>query len=289
MKSDLPVVWITGAAGLIGHYLVETSYSCCPERAVLPLTRHNLDLTDFSRVRATFWKHPPTLVVHCAALSRSPDCQANPELAEKLNVEVTRVLADLAADIPFIFLSTDLVFDGAKGNYREDDAVNPLSVYAETKVKAEQVVLSNPRHLVIRTSLNCGRSFAGNRGFNEQWRAAWREGQMLSLFTDEFRSPIPAEVTARTIWSLAAGTAGGLSGLFHVAGSDRLSRYEMGELLADRCQELNPRFKRASLNDYAGAPRPPDTSFDCRKVQAILPFPLPGLREWVKTHPNSDY
>jgi len=287
--ENLPLVWITGAAGLIGHALVETAYSSAPQFGVLPLTRGNLDLTDHALVKSVFHRHTPSLVLHCAALSRSPDCQANPALARKLNIETTQVLADLASEIPLIFLSTDLVFDGKKGNYRETDAINPLSVYAETKVEAEQTVLNHPRHLVVRTSLNCGRSFTGDRGFNEQWRAAWLKGQRLNLFTDEFRSPIPAVITARVLWALAARALEGLSGMFHVAGAERLSRYEMGALLASRCQELQPQFEPASIRDYAGPPRPADTSFNCEKVQALLSFRLPGLRQWLKENPEGYY
>ena len=189
-------------------------------------------------MRAEFRLQNPQLIIHCAALSKSPECEANPALARKLNVEVTALLAELAADIPLVFLSTDLVFDGRTGNYDETAPVNPLSVYAETKAAAEQVVLANPKHTVIRTSLNGGTSPTGDRGFNEQMRRAWQAGQTLRLFTDEFRSPIPAEVTARAIWELAAQNK---PGLYHVAGSERLSRWQIGQLLAARWPELKPR------------------------------------------------
>ena len=161
---------------------------------MVALTRDCLDMTDASAVRATFRLQAPQLVIHCAALSRSPECQANPALAHTLNVEVTALLAELAANIPLVFLSSDLVFDGRTGNYDETAPVNPLSVYAETKVSAEQIILANPKHTVIRLSLNGGTSPAGDRGFNEQMRRAWQAGQTLRLFTDEFRSPIPARL-----------------------------------------------------------------------------------------------
>ena len=126
-------VWVTGAGGLIGHQLVQTAPASAPGRQAVPILRAEVDLTDHAAVATRFRAEAPTAVVHCAALSRSPACQADPALARQLNVEVTRQLAELAADIPFIFLSTDLVFDGRKGGYVEDDAVGPLSVYAETK------------------------------------------------------------------------------------------------------------------------------------------------------------
>lgn len=246
---------------------------------MIGLTRPQLDLADEAAVRDAFERYRPSLIFHCAALSRSPACEADPALARKLNVEVPARLAASASDISFVFFSTDLVFDGRKGNYDELAVVNPLSVYAKTKVEAERVVLSNPKHTVIRTSLNCGVSPTGDRGFDEQLCQAWRAGKLLRLFADEFRCPIPAEVTARAVWELALQEA---AGLFHLAGSERLSRWQIGQLIAARCPELNPKLEPASTSEYPGPPRPADTSLNCAKIQKLLSFQLPGLGEWVR-------
>src|SRR5207237_8218351 len=134
----------------------------------------------------------------------------------------------------------------------------------ETKIVAEQAVLSNPRHTVIRTSLNGGVSPTGDRGFNEEMRRAWQSDKKLRLFVDEFRSPIPAEVTTRAVWELLAG---GRSGSYHLGGSEKLSRWQIGELIARRWPQLNPKIEQASLKEYTGAPRAPDTSLDCSQIQ----------------------
>ena len=273
-------IWITGAGGLIGNYLVQTARDSALQAAIRGLTRDQLDLLDFAAVRRQFQLDPPDLIIHCAALSKSPDCQKNPALARRLNVEVTQTLCELCQNIPFLFFSTDLVFDGRAGNYDESAAVNPLSVYAETKVAAEKIVLANPRHAVIRTSLNGGTSLSRDRGFNEQLRQAFRAGEKLSLFIDEFRAPIAARVTAMATWELLALNK---PGLYHVAGAERLSRWQIGQLLAERWPELNPKIEPASLKEYRGAPRAPDTSLNCAKAQALLSFPLPGLTEWLRT------
>jgi dTDP-4-dehydrorhamnose reductase len=277
----LKTVWITGAGGLIGSYLVRCAPQFAPDATVAALTRARLDLTDASAVRAAFLLQKPQIIIHCAALTKSPECEANPALAWKLNVEVTALLAELAACIPLFFLSTDLVFDGRRGNYDETAPVNPLGVYAETKVAAERIILANRRHTVIRMSLNGGTSPTGDRGFNEQTRRAWQAGRTLRLFTDEFRSPIAAEVTARAIWELVDRNK---PGLYHVAGSERLSRWQIGQLLAARWPELKPGIEPASLKEYVGAPRAPDTSLNCAKAQPLLSFRLPGLTEWLSAH-----
>src|SRR6266568_5931399 len=280
------LIWVTGAGGLLGNYLVQTAPHYAPGSQVIGLTRAQLDLTDFSAVRHRFHARAPRLILHCAALSRSPACQENPPLARKLNVEATSCLAESAADIPFVFFSSDLVFDGRQGNYDESAQPNPLSVYAETKIAAEQVVLANPKHTVVRLSLNGGASPSGNRGFNEEMRRAWQAGKTLKLFVDEFRCPMPAIVTARANWELVAQSR---PGLYHLAGSQRLSRWQMGQLIAARWPQLNPRLEPASRKDYAGPPRPPDTSLNCARIQKLLSFPLPGLDEWLMANPNEPF
>jgi len=300
--AAISTVWVTGAGGLIGNYLVRTAPGFARHWQAIGIIRDGnmpspltspggvryrlLDLADFQVVRVAFKADRPQLLIHCAALSRSPACQENPSLARTLNVEVTARLAELADDIPLIFFSSDLVFDGRQGNYDESAQPDPLSVYAQTKVAAEQIVLANPRHSVVRISLNGGTSPTGDRGFNEEMRRAWQAGRMLNLFTDEFRCPLAAVVTARAIWELAAQNK---PGLYHLAGSERFSRWQIGQLIAARWPQLNPRIEPSSRNDYVGQPRPADTSLNCAKIQRLLSFSLPGLSEWLKANSNETF
>lgn len=276
------VVWVTGAGGLLGNYLVASARRYAPGRRVIGLTRSEMDLTDFATVERRWRQAPPDLVIHCAAISKTAACEADPARARAVNVEATAHLAQLAAGGGFIFFSTDHVFDGSRGWYRESDPVSPLTVYGQSKAEAERLVLTNPSHTVIRTSLNAGLSPTGDRSFLEETLNAWKRGAALRLFTDEFRCPIPASVTARAIWELAAQR---VSGLFHLAGAERLSRWEIGELLAGEYPELRPHSVAGSLRDYNGPPRAPDLSLDCTAIQAKLPFPLPGFRSWLAAHP----
>lgn len=277
------IAWITGAGGLIGSHLVHSAPPYASRWQVVGLNRAQLELTDRDAVYRRFEAERPALIIHCAAISRSTTCETEPELARRNNVEVTTQLAELACGIPLVFFSTDLVFDGRQGNYRESDPPQPMGVYAQTKAAAEAVVLANPRHTVIRTSLNAGRSPSGDRAFNEEMRRAWEAGRALRLFTDEFRCPIPAAITARAVWELALCDQ---PGLYHLAGSERLSRWEIGRLIARRCPQLEPRIESGSLRDYRGAPRSPDTSLDCHRIQALLSFPLPGLSQYLESHPE---
>jgi dTDP-4-dehydrorhamnose reductase len=278
--------WITGAGGLIGNYLVRAALQFAPAGRVRALTRDRLDLLDFAAIRRDFEKDRPHLVIHCAAVSTIAAAAADPQLARRLNIEATRLLAELAADSQFIFFSTDLVFDGRKGNYIETDAPNPLHLYGETKAAAEKIVLENPRHLVVRTSLNGGISRAGNRGFNEQLRLALQSGKPMQLFTDEFRSPIAAAETARAVWELAEKNC---AGIVHVAGAERLSRWQTGQLLVKRWPEVRAKIEPGSAREFAGPPRAPDTSLDISRTQRILTKPLPGLGDWLAANPGEPF
>ena len=273
------MAWITVAGGLIGSQSLRAVPRGWTARG---LTRADFDLTDFAAARAAFGRERPQLVIHCAALSKTPACEANPELARLNNVEVTRVLAELACDIPLIFFSTDIVFDGARENYTESDAPNPLNVYAATKFAAEQIVLANPKHSVLRTSLNAG-STAGGTTFNELWRAAWQRGEATKLFADEFRCPIAAEVTARAVWELATANR---PGLYHLVGAERLSRFEIGRLLAARWPQLKPRVEPSTVQNFVGPRRAPDCSLDVGKIQRLLSFPLPKFSAWLAENPG---
>ncbi len=276
--SNNSLAWITGAGGLIGSELVQSSGRYSPHVRARGLTREVVDLLDAATVTELFRQERPSLVIHCAAISRNPVCDADPTLAHRTNVEVTRHLADLASDIPFVFLSTDLVFDGAKGRYVEDDQPNPLSVYGETKAIAEQAVRRHPQHLILRLSLTGGLSPTRNRGFNEEIKNAWREGRTLKLFTDEYRSPSSVFLIARAVWELIAK---GARGTLHLCFPERLSRYEIGCALAAKHPELNPKIEPCSRNSFQGPARPPDTSMVNAKAQALLSFKLPRFTEWL--------
>ena len=279
-------VWITGANGLIGNCLVEAAPSVAATR-VRALTRTDFDLLDFSAAEREFKKDSPQIIIHCAAISTVGGAQKNPALARRVNVEATRFLAELAAEIQFVFFSTDLVFDGRQGNYTETDAANPLHIYGETKLAAENVVLKNPRHLVVRTSLNGGVSPSGNRAFNEQLRQSLAAAETgMTLFTDELRCPIPAAETARAVWEL---TEKKCAGMYHIAGAEKLSRWQIGELLLPRWPEITAKIYSGSAKDFPGPPRALDTSLDISKAQKVLSQPLPKLSEWLAKNPGEKF
>ena len=282
-----PRAVITGAAGLIGQYLVKTAPRWAPGWNVQGLSRAELELTDSLNLEARIRSLKPDLLIHCAALSRTKACEQDPEQAHRINVKVTAQLAQLSQDIPFIFLSSGEVFDGRTGWYGETDEPNPINVYGKTKLEAEQVVLQNPRHTAVRIVLTAGTSQNVDRSFVEDMCRAATAGKDVTLYADEFRCPLPAGVIARVVWELIDRRQ---PGLYHLGGSERLSRWEIGETLLPWCPELKGRLVKGSARNHVGSPRPADLSLRCDKIQRLLSFRIPGFREWLtgRSHRGAD-
>lgn len=282
-----PRVVITGAAGLIGQYLLRSATRWAPDWEARGLTRAEADLTDFPAVAALLRSVEPSAVIHCAALSRTHDCEQHPEQARLVNVRATAHLAALSTDIPLIFLSSGEVFDGRQGWYRETDQATPINISGKTKLEAEQVVLQHPRHTVLRIVLTAGTSANGDRSFVEDMCRAARAGKDVTLYADEYRCPLPAGAVARAIWALLQHDR---PGLYHLGGRERLSRWDIGHALVRWYPELAGRLVEGSSRAHVGAPRPPDLSLQCDKIQRLLSFPLPGFRGWLneRAHRGAD-
>jgi dTDP-4-dehydrorhamnose reductase len=269
---------ITGAAGLIGRYLLKTASRWAPEWDVRGLTRADLDLIDQTEVERTWRALNPDAVIHCAAMSRTKDCEQDPERARRINVEATVRLSRRSESVPFLFLSSAEVFDGREGWYVETDEPNPINVYGRTKLDAERLVLENPGHTVLRIVLTAGTSSGGDRSFVEDMTRTARAGRSVVLYTDEYRCPLPAGVIARAVWELLERNR---PGLYHLGGRERLSRWEIGTCLLPWYPELEGRLVEGSRRRHQGAARPEDLSLRCDKLQRLLSFPIPGLREWL--------
>ena len=274
---------VSGAAGLIGQYLIRTAARWAPGRIVHGLTRADLDLEDRVAVERLWQALKPDAVIHCAAMSRTKDCEEDPEGARRINAQVTAHLAQLSRNVPFIFLSSGEVFDGMRGWYSEKDEPNPINIYGQTKLEAEREVLRHDRHTVVRIVLTAGTSQNGNRSFVEDMCRLAKAGRDVTLRADEFRCPLPAGVIARALWMLLDLDQ---PGLYHLGGADRLSRWDMGQALLSWYPELHGRLVHGSLRDYQGPSRPADLSLACQKIQRLLSFPLPGFREWLSGSPS---
>jgi dTDP-4-dehydrorhamnose reductase len=273
-------VLVTGAGGQLGAYLlrelahgehVVTAWSGTRTGQLFGLPLTPIDLTNPIATADAFRAAQPDAVIHCAARSSIADCYRDPGRAEAVNVGGTRWLAELAeaARARLIYVSTDLVFDGQRGGYREDDAPAPLSIYGQTKARAEDAVRACSRGLVVRVSLLFGPTLIGRPSFFDQQLAALREHRPCPLFVDEWRTPLSLPAAARALVALAESDC---AGVLHLGGPERMSRLEMGQRLATFLGADASVFVPARREDApAPEPRPWDVSLDSSRWRGLFP------------------
>lgn len=272
---------VTGASGFLGWNLCAIAkptwqvYGTYFSKAVeVPgVIAVQADLRDFSALKHLFREIQPAGVIHTAALSSPNFCQSHPDESYKINVIAASNLAGLCAEaaIPCVFTSTDLVFDGLNPPYRETDSVCPVNRYGEQKVMAEQGMWERyPQTAVCRMPLLFGRA-EGATSFIQPFISRLREGKELSLFKDEFRTPVSGHTAALGLL-LALET---VERLLHLGGKERISRYEFGRLMAEVLALPQDQLKACRQQDVPmAAPRSPDVSLDSAKAFALGYEPL---------------
>jgi dTDP-4-dehydrorhamnose reductase len=240
--STIPrrTVLVTGASGVIGWNLAKGLLAAGFQ--VTGTYRVNRPDLGGARTLALDLDHPEQLprhlkgisvaaVVHTAAMTSPDQCQSNPVAARRVNVEATRVLAELfPPEVPLLYFSTDLVFDGTHGLYREEDPPNPVNVYGESKAEAELIVGSRPGSVILRISKIYSGGSPYHPCFVDWMRTRFERGLPVPLFQDQFRSPLWVGDLTRVV---AAVIREGIRGpLYHVGGPERLSRLEFGQAYA---------------------------------------------------------
>jgi len=267
-------VAVLGGSGLLGSWLCQ-EYR---DREVLAtgLSRlegglTGLDLADGRALSGLIREFRPDLVFLTAALTSPADCQARPGRAWAVNAAPVGLLAGLARRQGFrlVFISSDLVFNGRRGGYVEADAPRPLSLYGRTKAAGERLALApGVDGLAVRTSLIVGSDRDGPAGTLDWMARRIAAGEQVDLFSDEFRSPQAAGELARGLRLLAERAP---AGLWHLAGPERLSRFELGRIIARAAgwplELLRPR-RQAEVR--VGYPRPRDVSLNVDRAQELL-------------------
>jgi dTDP-4-dehydrorhamnose reductase len=262
-------ILITGASGFLGWHLCrlfqpewDTYGTYCSRAVTIPgVTLLPLDLTETQSIVDLFQTLQPDAVIHAAAMSSPNRCQEQSELSHQINVVASWIVAEqsAAAQIPCAFTSSELVFDGLNPPYREADPVCPVSLYGKQKADAEAGMLARyPNAVICRMPLMFG-FVPYAQSFIQPWIEAIQAGRSLNLFTDEFRTPISGNTAAKGI-KLALNHA---TGLLHLGGKERLSRYEFGCLLVEALGLSGATLNACRQADMPmPAPRPPDVSLD---------------------------
>jgi dTDP-4-dehydrorhamnose reductase len=219
----------------------------------------------------------PAVVVHTAGLTSVDLCETQPDLAQRVNVDLAEYVARACArrGVPLIHISTDHLFSGHAPFVDEDEPIRPVNAYGRTKGEAERRVLdAHPEALVVRTNFY-GWGPGYRASFSDGIIASLRAGRAVRLFRDVFYTPIIAETLALVSHELQERTA---AGVFHVVGDDRLSKLDFGLRLAAVFGLDASLITPGSIADHANlAPRPRDMSLSNRKATALLGRPLGGV------------
>jgi dTDP-4-dehydrorhamnose reductase len=177
-------------------------------------------------------------MVNCAALADLEACEADPDLARRLNVDLPAQMAKACKSrgISLVHISTDAVFDGERdGFYTEEDTPNPLGVYSKTKLAGERAVLSENENAIVTRVNFYGWSLAGRRSLAEFFFNNLTHNKRVSGFTDVMFCPVLVNDTSRVLIKMLEK---GMSGLYHLVGVQAMSKYQFGVEVA-RMFELN--------------------------------------------------
>jgi dTDP-4-dehydrorhamnose reductase len=219
----------------------------------------------------------PDLIINCAAVANLETSEKQPELAMRMNAELSAELAEAARhlDIPYVHLSTDAVFDGKKGNYAESDPINPINTYAKTKAKGEELVqAANPDAILARINFY-GWSLSGQRSLCEFHYNNLKSGHRYSGFHDLYYSPMMVADLVDTILEMVEKQ---LHGIYHVSVAQQLSKYDFGVLLAEKFGFDPSLIESKSWKDFNfKAERSENLTMDVSKLRKALGHPLPTI------------
>ncbi|MDD5305297.1 MAG: SDR family oxidoreductase [Elusimicrobia bacterium] len=276
MTITPPALLLTGATGYIGRRLVpalqgpwrvfRASRTAAGEGAL------DLDLADSDSIRRAFDAAAPTVVIHAGGESDPDACEKDPDRAKRVNVDAVKTLGLLcgASGARLIHFSTDLVFDGERGWYTEDDAPNPGGVYARGKAASEEAALVRaPGATVLRISTAYGRPMGGRPGFVDSMRARLAAGEAVSAFTDQWRTSTAADQLPAVVAKLLADPD--LGGVFHWGGAERATRFETAVTFARVMGfDENLIHPGRAVDATFASPRPRDSSLDSSRLAAAI-------------------
>jgi dTDP-4-dehydrorhamnose reductase len=269
-------ILITGSNGLLGQKLVEvlrkrqdvellaTSRGGNRIEQFSNFTYKSLDITNATEVLDVFASFKPTTVINTAAMTNVDACEDDKEGCDALNIAAVEHLISRCKqyNAHLVHLSTDFVFDGEDGPYKEEDVPNPLSYYGQSKYKSEQLIINSglEKWSVVRTIIVYGIGDNMSRSNIVLWaKGALEKGQELNIVDDQFRAPTLAEDLAEGCILIADQ---GATGIYHISGSDQMHILELVQRVAKffnlSTENLNP-SKSSSLNQ--AAKRPPRTGF----------------------------
>jgi len=268
---------VTGSAGLVGSQVVKdlvkqnhTVYSCYNESKPVHGTPIKLDLLNQIYIEETIKKFKPDSIIHLGAMTNVDQCEEQQDLAMIINANATEIIGKQAAKQQafFIYVSTDYVFDGKNGMRKEDHTPNPLGFYGKSKLAGEIALnkLASP-HAIARTSTPFG-IHTKKKSFPLWVKESLESKKEIPVLIDQFTSPTYVPNLSKMLIEVATRQ---ISGVIHVAGASRISRYSLAQLVADRLG-LDKKLLIPTKTDEMSwkAQRPKDSSLDVSLATEIL-------------------
>jgi dTDP-4-dehydrorhamnose reductase len=279
-------ILITGSNGLLGQKLVDLLTQESEVNLIATAkgenrlsnlagyTYESLDITDQRAVEAVFDKFQPHVVIHTAAMTNVDTCESDLVGCELLNVKAVAYIVQACEKYNSFLchLSTDFIFDGEAGPYDEEAIPNPISVYGESKLKAEKIIqASSIRWAIARTVLVFGIVPDMSRTNIILWvKKSLEEGKQINVVTDQFRTPTLAEDLAIGCWLITQKEA---EGIFNISGEELLTPYEMAIKTAEFYHLPKELIKQADSSTFSQpAKRPPRTGFILTKAKDLLGY-----------------
>ena len=283
-------IGITGANGMLGSALVtclSKSHEVLATSRSKGIRGENIkwecfDLTDIALLNTWLNKTKPDVVIHCAAIVNVDMCEENVDLATALHVETTKTMADYldSNNAKLIYISTDSVFDGEKqGAYNEADLVNPLNVYAKTKLMGEDPAQSMNKGLVLRINI-IGWTQENRTSFFEWLLKGLIDKTPLNLFYDVYFSPLDVYNLSLIIEKILENP---VFGLYHCASSDSISKYDFGKKMSEIFQLSDSIINMVSVDSMKfKADRPKNMALDIGKISSALSYDFPNVEDAIK-------
>jgi len=281
---------ITGASGLLGRALVKNCSSRFEVHGTYLNRKYNpnntnirrLDLQNPTEIEECLDAVQPSIVIHTAGLTDIQYCQKNQQEADNVNYRATAQLAAFCTQraIRLVYLSSDMVFDGEKGDYAEDEEPRPVNYYGLSKNNAEETVKTICENYVIaRVNLVYGRCESKKKTITDRILIANWSGRPYSIYQGQIRSPISIDVAARAVRELAEGD---FSGIFHLGGLEKIERWEFAVRVISYLR-LDPTIiEESKVPPEFAEIYPVNTSFNIQKVQTELKTELLTIEEGLK-------
>lgn len=283
--------FITGGSGLLGQRLATVANN--NDELVLS---HNsnptentvkCDITNEEEVEKIILKNEPDVIIHCAAMTNVDLCEDKIDKAYKINGDGSGNMAKAAEKIgaEIIYVSTDFVFDGEKGYYKEDDITNPLGIYAKSKYEGElQVQKYSTNWAIARVSVLYG--WHERQNFTTWVIDQLRNNNSINIVTDQINSPTLADNAAEAIFKIAKQEK---KGIFHTAGNDVISRYNFTKKIAEEFNLDKDLIHPITSKQFIQkAPRPKNSSLNVEKVKKELNMQMETCSESLHRMANTE-